>query len=328
MSRLHGQASTLGSPRNSGEPIIASLRARLVNLALPLLGIKRFFSEPEKMDARIAKLREKDPIRPRGKWNRRLDISESTSHGHAVVTIAPKGGAKTGAPHLLYLHGGGYVMDIAAVHWDSVAKLCEDLGASATIPIYPLAPEVTAAQTIPAMRALYGDLAERYGADTITVMGDSAGGGMSLALAQVILQDGGPLPASLVLFSPWLDATGAGEGQAEIEPRDKMLSVAGLEACGKAYAGQLPLDDHKVSPLFGTLEGLPSMAIFAGTSDILVVDARRLVAKLDALGIRDYVYREYPDMFHVWMLLPVPEGRQALDETAQFIRSHHTKGNS
>ena len=189
MSRLHGQASTLGSPRNSGEPIIASLRARLVNLALPLLGIKRFFSEPEKMDSRIAKLREKDSIRPRGKWHRRLDISESTSHGYAVVTITPKGGAKPGAPHILNLHGGGYVMDIAAVHWDSVAKLCEDLGASATVPIYPLAPEVTAAQTIPAMRALYGELAERYGADTITVMGDSAGGGMSLALAQVILAE-------------------------------------------------------------------------------------------------------------------------------------------
>lgn len=217
-------------------------------------------------------------------------------------------------------------MDIAAVHWDSVAKLCEELGASATVPIYPLAPEVTAEQTIPAMRALYGELAERYGADTITVMGDSAGGGMSLALAQVILEDGGPLPASLVLFSPWLDATGAGEGQEDIEPRDKMLSVAGLDACGRRYAGQLPLGDHKVSPLFGTLEGLPPMAIFAGTSDILVVDARRLVEKLEAGGMRNYVYREYPDMFHVWMLLPVPEGRQALDETAQFIRSHHKKG--
>ena len=240
-----------------------------------------------------------------------------------MVTITPKGGAKPGAPHLMYLHGGGYVMDIAAVHWDAVAWLCEELGASATVPIYPLAPEVTAEQTLAAMHALYGEVAERYGAENVTVMGDSAGGGMSLALAQVLAAKGENQPASLVLFSPWVDATASGEGQREIEPRDRMLAVAGLEACGKLYAGDLPLDDHRVSPLFGTLEGLPPMAIFSGTSDILLVDGRRLAKRLEDEGGNDYIYREYERMFHVWMLLPVPEGRQALRETADFIRSHH-----
>ncbi len=300
---------------------MASIRARLVNLALPLLGIKSFFSQPEKLDERIAKLRTQASIRPRAKWSAQFDISEDDSRGYAVVTMVPKGGARAGAPHLLYLHGGGYVMDIAALHWDAIARLCVDLGASATVPLYPLAPEHKAAETLDAMRALYNDIEPEFGAGNITVMGDSAGGGMALALAQMIRADGGVLPASLVLFSPWVDATATAEGQHEIEKRDRMLAVSGLEACGRAYAGELPVDDPRVSPLFGPLEGLPPMAIFSGTSDILLVDGRRLSAKLHAPGMPHHIYREYDGMFHVWMLLPIPEGKRALGETAAFIRN-------
>ena len=301
-----------------------SLRARLVELALPLLGIKRFFSEPGKLDARIAKLREQKPIRPRAKWHKRFAIREDGSRGFPVLTIEPKEGARPGAPHLLYFHGGGYVMDVAAVHYDAVCKLCVELGASATVPLYPLAPEAKALQTLGQMRQLYGEIAERYGAPNITIMGDSAGGGMSLAVAQMVLDDGGDLPGSVVLFSPWLDATASDPGQIAIEPADRMLSVNGLGACGKRYAGNLALDDPKVSPLFGELRGLPPIAIFAGTHDILLVDARRLVRKLTADGMPEHMYREYAGMFHVWMLLPVPEGRQALAETVRFIADHRS----
>jgi monoterpene epsilon-lactone hydrolase len=280
-----------------------SLRARLVNLALPLLGIKSFFSEPALLDERIAKLRRKKRVRPRGKWHKRFDITEFTSRGFPVITIEPRGGAKPGAPHLFYL---------------------QELGASATVPIYPLAPELTAKQTLPAMRSLYGELAERYGAKNTTIMGDSAGGGMTLALAQQLAADGGDMPGCLVLFSPWLDATAKGDGQASIEPNDRMLAISGLEACGRRYAGDLELEDPRVSPLFGELDGLAPMAIFAGTSDILLVDARRLVEKLQALGVNNFLYREYKDMFHVWMLLPVPEGKKARAETIDFIRLHHS----
>ena len=305
---------------------MVSLRARLVNFGLPLLGIKRFFAEPEKLDQRIAKLRRQASPRPGRKLHARLDINEDQGRGYPVVTIQPKGGARTAAPHLLYLHGGGYVMDVAAVHWTTVARLCDRLGASATVPVYPLAPEHKAEHILAEMRALYGDLANRFGAENITIMGDSAGGGMSLALAQMIKADGGPPPASLVLFSPWLDATASAPGQREIEKRDRMLAVSGLEACGELYRGELSVDDPRVSPLFGPLEGLPPMAIFSGTSDILVVDGQRLDKRLKELGSTSHLYREYERMFHVWMLLPIPEGLKALEETESFIRSHHKAG--
>ena len=301
---------------------MASIRARLVNLALPLLGIKRFFAEPDRLDERIAKLRARKPVRPRAKWHKRFDIREFASRGFPVVTIEPRGGARPGAPHLFYLHGGGYVMDIAAVHWDTVADLCERLGASATVPVYPLAPENKAPEVLAAMHSLYLELAARHGAQNITVMGDSAGGGMSLALAQMLKADGGLMPGTLVLYSPWLDATATAEGQRAIERRDRMLAVSGLEACGAMYSGDLARDDPRVSPLFGDLEGLSPIAIFSGTSDILIVDGRRLAKRLDEPGMPEHVYYEYKDMFHVWMLLPVPEAKQARSQTVDFIREH------
>ena len=304
---------------------MTSLRARIVNLALPLLGIRKFFSEPDKMPERIALLRQKKPLRPKAAWHKSFDIREFSSRGYPVVTIEPKGPSHAGAPHLLYLHGGGYVMDIAAVHWDTVMDLCQRLGASATVPVYPLAPENKAADVLDKMKALYSELAERYGAQNITLMGDSAGGGMSLALAQNLKADGADMPASLVLYSPWVDATASGaEEQRAIEKRDRMLAVSGLEACGEMYRGDLPLDDPRVSPLFGELEGLPPIAIFSGTSDILLVDGRRLAERLSGEGMPKHIYREYDGMFHVWMLLPVPEGKQARTETVDFIKEHRS----
>lgn len=296
-----------------------SLSARLINLALPLLGIKRFFGQPERLAERIAKLRRQKPLRPKAKWHRDFDIVEHTERGYPVVTITPKSATATDAPHLLYLHGGGYVMDIAAVHWDTVLRLCAMLGASATVPVYPLAPEHKASEVLAAMQSLYLELATAHGAERITIMGDSAGGGMSLALAQRLKFDGGPLPGKLVLWSPWVDATGSDPAQRAVEPKDRMLAISGLDACGRMYAGDLPPDHPGVSPLFGDLSGLPPMAIFSGTSDILIVDGRRLAEKLRALGA-PHEYHEYVDMFHVWMLLPVPEGRQALVQTAAFIQ--------
>lgn len=300
-----------------------SLAARLVNLALPLTGIRRFFAQADRLPGRIAALRRNPSPRPKARWQRDFTIVEDTMRGYPVVTITPRQPGAADAPHLLYLHGGAYVMDIAAIHWDAVLRLCAMLGASATVPVYPLAPEHQAPEVLGAMHGLYRELVERHGAARLTVMGDSAGGGMTLALAQMVRAEGGALPARLVLWSPLLDA-GAGDPlQRDVEPHDRMLAIAGLRATSRMYAGDLPLDDPRVSPLFGPLDGLPPMAVFAGTHDILIADARRIRAKLEALGVA-HQYHEYPGMFHVWMLLPLPEGRRALEQTAAFITGGRT----
>ncbi len=299
---------------------MTSIRARIVNMLLPLLGVKAFFAEPEKVDARISKMREQGPDIPTAKMHRKFDIREEVARGFPVYTLAPKGGRKAGAPHILYLHGGGYIMDIASVHWGFVMRLCEKLGASATVPLYPLAPEHKAGETLPKIQELYSDIAAEYGAQHITVMGDSAGGGMTLALAQILRDEGQALPGQLVLLSPWLDAKGDHPDQPEIEKRDNMLAIAGLQGSGLMYAGDLPVDDPRISPLFGSLENLPPMQMFAGTSDILLPDARRLDAMArSAKGAPPVEYHEYENMFHVWMLLPIPEAKKAMRQIVEFI---------
>ena len=303
-----------------------SLRARVFELVLPLLGIKRFFSQPDRMDERIAKMRRAKSPRPGKNVRRDFAVREDSSRGYSLITLEPLEKAEATGIHLLYFHGGGYVMDIAALHWEAVAELCRSTGASASVPIYPLAPEVKAEQTLVAMRGIYAELAQKHGAQNLVIMGDSAGAGMALALAQMLAKEGAPLPSSLVLFSPWLDATASGEGQAAIESKDKMLAIAGLKACAERYAGTIALDDPRLSPLFGPIDGLPPMATFAGTHDILLVDARRLGERQRKANRSGDIYREYDAMFHDWMLFPIPEGARALEETAGFIRDHHHKG--
>ena len=301
---------------------MASLRARLVNLALPLLGVRRFFSEPSRLEERIAKLRKKAPVRPAKALHSEFDIAEDETRGFSVVTMQPKGRAPGGASHLLYFHGGGYVMPISAFHWSAIAQLCRETGASATVPLYPLAPEAKATRTLDLMRILAQDVIENSGARHVVMLGDSAGGGMALSVAQMLAESDDDMPAALVLFSPWVDATASHPEQKAIESRDRMLAVSGLEACADLFRGDLPREDARLSPLFGTLDGMPPMAIFSGTSDILLVDGRRLDERLQESGSTTHRYYEYDDMFHDWMLLPVPEGREALMQAAAFIQEH------
>ena len=302
---------------------MVSLRARIVELALPLLGLKRFFSEPERIDARIAKARAAATPRPRKKWHKRFQIMQDTSRGFPLVTLTPRGGARADAPHMLYLHGGAYVLDIASLHWDAIAMMCERLGASASVPLYPLAPEASVETTLPAMRALFDELAAREGASSIALAGDSAGGGMALALAQDLAASDAAMPGSLLLFSPWLDGASSDPRMTAIDPLDRMLAPQGLAACATRYAGGLPIEDPRISPLLGPLTGLPPLAIFAGTRDILLIDARRLRDRLEELGEPAALYVEAERMQHVWMLLPIPEGRAALEQAAAFLQDCH-----
>ncbi len=274
------------------------------------------------MDARLRKMRLKGPDLPAARMHRAYDISVQNDRGYPVHTVSPKGGVEQGGPHILYLHGGGYIMDIAGPHWGFIMRLCSALGASVSVPLYPLAPENKAATILPQMQELTRDLTATYGAQNMTIMGDSAGGGMTLALAQMLRDTGDPPPARLVLLSPWLDATGTHPDQPELEKRDNLLAVAGLKASGQMYAGDLPITDPRVSPLFGSLDGLPPIQMFAGTADILLPDAQRLKERADSTPAAPAVeYHEYRDMFHVWMLLPIREGKRVVREIAAFIET-------
>ncbi|NNC37972.1 MAG: alpha/beta hydrolase [Acidimicrobiales bacterium] len=297
---------------------MVSIRAALVNRLLFLTGVKTFLSNPDKVDDNIVKLRRKGPDLPRARYRKIFNVTETEQDGIRVFTVAPRDPDQNIKKHVLYLHGGGYLMPIAWAHWNFIGRLVMATGRSVTVPLYPLAPEHIFSETLPAMQTVFHRIAEKYGTENIAVMGDSAGGGMTLALTHKLRDEDQIQPEKLVLLSPWLDATGTHPDQPGIEPKDTMLAVSGLKMAGKMYAGDAPSNDIRVSPLFANHADLPPVQVLIGTHDILLPDSQRFRDQMSKLGT-PVDYREYSGMYHVWMLMAVPEGKQAMSEIAAFL---------
>jgi acetyl esterase/lipase len=149
-------------------------------------------------------------------------------------------------------------------------------------------------------------------------MGDSAGGGLALALAQALKAEGLPQPGHIALLSPWLDLTMSDPATLAHEARDPVLKTEAALAAARMYAGDLPLDDPRVSPILGEIEGLAGITVLTGTRDLLNPDARRFVARVQAGGQAAELI-EYEGQVHAWMLLPLPEAHQARQQVADIL---------
>jgi monoterpene epsilon-lactone hydrolase len=291
----------------------SSVRGWLVgHVVLPALGMGRH-DGPDDLQKRIRENRAAGPALPPQKLRDRFEFSDETTPAGRVLVLKPHGGAKI---CILYLHGGAYVSDLIAPHWDVIGGLADRTHAEIRALLYPLAPEHHWPDGIAAAQLEYDAVVSHFGADKVIVAGDSAGGGLALLLAQSLASTDRPMPAGLVLFSPWLDVSMSGPDQPEIAKRDPMLKIDGLRIAAKLWADGLPLNDPRISPLFGDLTHLPATLLFVGTDDILLSDAHRLMRTGAKVTLR-----EYPGMFHVWVGAPIPEAKRALDEAAAFIDS-------
>ncbi|MFP4092127.1 MAG: alpha/beta hydrolase [Cyclobacteriaceae bacterium] len=247
---------------------------------------------------------------PPDKFYKKYAVTHEEINQRKVWYIRPKENA-TGH-YLLYLHGGAYVQNFLTLHWALFPKLIDRLGCTIVAPDYPLAPEHQVKSVYDMLIPLYQQLVKKAGAENLAIMGDSAGGGISLALAQQLREEKIPQPASLVLLSPWLDISLSTPGTEQMQHMDPILSVEGLRECGKLYAGNMEKDHYLLSPVNGTLNKLAPLTLFIGGRDVLLPDCRRLKKRTEAEGI-SMDYHEYPYMLHDWMLLPIPEAREVLD---------------
>ncbi|MFC7737118.1 alpha/beta hydrolase fold domain-containing protein [Roseomonas sp. GCM10028921] len=295
-----------------------SFRAWLVMALVRATRMRDKARDTARFPERVRMIQARGPASPGAAREKRLRIERQGFGGYELITAAPREGGSR--HHILYLHGGAYVFDLLDVHWRAIEGLIHRTGATVSIPIYPLAPAHCWADAFAMVRPLHAALAERHGAENLTVMGDSAGGGMTLALAQEIRDAAEALPARLVLLSPWLDVGTDDPGVIAAEARDPMLAIPAAQIAGRWYARDLSLRDPRVSPIYGSLRGLPPIAVFTGTRDMLNADARRLRDKAAEEGA-DLLFREYDGLCHVWMTLPIPEARQALDEAAAFMEA-------
>ncbi|MEP6630738.1 MAG: alpha/beta hydrolase fold domain-containing protein [Lapillicoccus sp.] len=225
-----------------------------------------------------------------------------------VYDVAPAG--RDPRADVLFLHGGAYFRQLKAQHWRFAAHLAREVDARVVVPVYPLAPAATASTVVPVAVELAATLLTQTPARPLFLVGDSAGAGMALAVAQELLRSPAPAPSGLVLLSPWVDVTCSDPRMAEPATRDPWLQAAGLRAAGDAYRGSLAADHPWVSPIAGPLAGLPEMLVLSGTDDILTVDAVRLAEAVRAAGgVAELVTA--PGQIHDYALHPTPEGRAA-----------------
>lgn len=239
-------------------------------------------------------------------------------HGRNVFTLSPKH-ATTGK-HILYLHGGAYVQNFVLFHWWFLAELVRKLDCTITAPDYPLAPAHTCEESFAMVAALYEQLLAAMNPDNLLLMGDSAGGGFALALAQKMREKQTGPPHRIILLCPWLDITLTNPCINDIDSVDPFLGIEGLRQAGKLFAGNTNLNHYLVSPIKGSLSGLGKISIFAGSKEILAADTRKIKSLAKANGI-ELDYYEYADMVHAWMFLNfLPESKQAKQKIMELIR--------
>lgn len=239
--------------------------------------------------------------------------------GVACLKLTPtKTAAQPSDRLLLFIHGGGYSLGSPQTHRPLAARLARTLGSVALLPDYRRAPEHPCPAGIDDALAVWRSLPESVRARAI-LAGDSAGGGLALALAMTLRDADEPLPAALVLLSPWTDLTNSGETIDTLAEHELMLSRAGLESMAAHYAGSLERVDFRVSPLFGELRGLPPMLIQVGAHEVLLDDARRLAARAEQAGVA-VTLQVWDRQCHVFQATPLLEAAaSAISEIGAWV---------
>jgi len=286
-----------------------SLTAKAMAVIIGLRGSKKIFSSAEATLAQVAELQIRpESYAPPKKLDKTVDLSVRTVKGWPVYTVTPRGAATK--RRALYSHGGTWFHEIISLHWNLIAKLAASTKTQFTVPIYPLAPAGTAATVIPAITDMVAELVAEVGAENVTIIGDSAGGTITLAVAMQLRERGVPAPHQTILISPALDLAFTDPAIAQIAPSDPWLAAPGPQAAAQLWRGELPINDPMVSPIHGDLSGLAPITLFSGTHDIVNADAKSLVRKAKAVDF-PLDYHEAPGLLHVYPLMPTPEANAA-----------------
>lgn len=294
-----------------------SLRAEIVRI-----GLRHLMKPGNCPETTVAMRRQRQqrherwtPLPPRG-----IETRAGTLGGvPASYVVAPQSRADR---QILFLHGGAYVTGSPTLYrhitWRFAAAACAELAAID----YRLAPEhhypAALDDALAACRAFF---ATGAGPSGTVVIGDSAGGGLALALGLRLRDLGAPLPAAIVALSPWTDLALTGGALRRNADADPMMNVAELPSLAALYLGHADPRDPYVSPLFGDPTGLPPTLIQVGSDEVLYDDAARMAARMREAGCV-VEFEVWPRMPHVWhAFAPVmPEARRAIARVGDFVR--------
>ena len=188
---------------------------------------------------------------------------------------------------ILYFHGGSYMAEASEKHWEFLNKLANDAETTIIMPDYPLAPKHNYEDVFEMVVPLYQEIVKKVDVENLIMMGDSAGGGLSLALEEKIAEEGLlNMPSKTILISPWLDVRLENPEIEKYQAKDKELNKETLKLAGIAYSKGNTDNNYLVNPIDGDLSKLKNISILIGTNDILNPDVKLLKEKAEQQGVR------------------------------------------
>jgi acetyl esterase/lipase len=271
------------------DPEIAGVRALLAGFATPAGSPEPTFEMRRSgMDA----FGDMSPL-PAGVTKQDVDID-----GVPAERLTPADTVKGRA--LLYLHGGGYCIGSPKSHRAMAARFADQSKSTTLVPHYRLAPEAPFPAAVDdALKAYRSLLDEGFQPHHIAVAGDSAGGGLTLAMTLAARDAGLPLPGCLFLISPWADLGHHGPSYAAMEWVDPMITVAGIKQYALHYGAGADLNHPYISPARADLTGFPPMLIHVGQAEVLLSDSITLAQTAGMAGVQVRL-EVWPEMIHVW----------------------------
>lgn len=258
-----------------------------------------------------------------------------------VHVLSAKQGGSSADVNIIFFHGGAFISSFISQHVEFAVNLMQEVGVQRTtvyLVEYPHAPKVNHETLLDTVEDVYRAIVASASVEgkKVVLMGDSSGGGIALLLAQKLsllkrkFSSHVQRPDCVLLLSPWLDV-GLSANPVELallSAKDPLLDVAGLRACGRMLANiggpnQVELDDPRVSPLFGDLEGLPPVSVWIGSHDLLLTDSRRLRDKYRRTNFTSAPsrirYREKTGSLHCFFLFPFHGTTDSIKEMADAI---------
>ena len=225
---------------------------------------------------------------------------------------------------IFYIHGGGYVACSPRTHRPVTATLARMTRCRVFSVAYRRAPESRFPAALDDVTSAYRWLLTAPGdSEPVAIGGDSAGGGLALALLVAIRDGGLTAPRCAVLASPWTDLSGSGESVTGNAGRCAMFAPANIQEFAGTYLGGADATDPRASPLFADLSRLPPMLIQVGDTELLLDDSKRINEKVLASAGKSTL-EEWPRVFHGWQMLAgiAPEADAALRRFAEFVAGH------
>lgn len=295
-----------------------SIRSKLLECIIVVSGLKKRYTDKAKLAKFLEQKRvenEKPYIMPR-KIRQKLNITTEQSYGKDCYIL--QGNRQATEKHIIYLHGGGYINHPRNGHWKFMRKIADLSNATMIVPVYPKVPHHQYHESYDQVLPIYEKLLTKTSPQNIIFMGDSAGGGFALALAQLVKEKNLPQPSQIILLSPWLDITLSNPDIQKFEKNDPALGSYGLAIIGKLYTGDTDPNHYLLSPINGDIKGLGKISLFIGTHELMLADARKLRDRAKKEGVLINYY-EYPKMNHVFPTLPIPEAKKAIKQIIDLI---------